>query len=506
MVSMNSKTSFLGAEIIDRQNSGSFPLFLFSIGFQIALSLIALLLMGFHFGTSDEYCRLWYSIEWLRSPFLAPEDHIWLGGNFWILGLILFLVGDPVWAGILHGLVSGTCCIAAAWFFSRTIGAAPLEATFACALITTRPIFLALSKSSQPGLFFLACFFLAGASLAKHFQKNPITWDSPSSWLVMGTLCVIASQTLRYEGWFLSVPWGLLLLYFFLACIYRKKWEGSLRWMALGVTISIFPLIWLFDAKRVLGSWTTFISSYAQTLIDSTPHLNLADPFYRALFHPFYTLWQLPDLWVFAIWGLVVVLLKGNTGSRMGVLLWIALALILETMTTLKGTGKNWPFRYVICFVGPMALLAGMGMFDLFRRVRNRSLAKALFVGVICLDLIINMRLAPVITKGSPPTTDMEYVAVGKVIRRLSQEGNIRKTIVLREPFEEGYWDFERWVIAVHAGLQYEVSSRRSEKQWQNFLQRPYGKYAVTAGPELKDKRFRFIPTHTKRVKLYTLD
>ena len=36
---------------------------------------------------ADEYCRANYALDWSITPFFAPADHVWLTGQFYVLGL-----------------------------------------------------------------------------------------------------------------------------------------------------------------------------------------------------------------------------------------------------------------------------------------------------------------------------------------------------------------------------------------------------------------------------------
>ncbi|MCX6999845.1 MAG: hypothetical protein NT106_06055 [Candidatus Sumerlaeota bacterium] len=58
-----------------------------------SLLAIAAFLIGFRILMYDEVARWLMLNTWIRSPFLAPGDHVWLGGFFYLCGTVMKIAG-----------------------------------------------------------------------------------------------------------------------------------------------------------------------------------------------------------------------------------------------------------------------------------------------------------------------------------------------------------------------------------------------------------------------------
>lgn len=470
---------------------------------QVLWVLVWLSVLGLHFPSSDEYCRLFYAINWAREPFFAPRDHIWVGGNIWMLGGLVYLVGHTVWAGIIHGILTAVVCTGAGWFFLRVMGFGRWVAFAGCVLWFTRPIALALSKSPQPMLLFVACLLIVASGAVRHFQRqDQSSWMMPSRWVVVATLVAIFSQTLRYEGWFLSVPWGLFLLAAFIVTLVQRRWMAAVQWCFLGIALGIFPLVWIWDANRVLGNGLGFLDSIGGMLMYGTRLMGFETPLKRGLYYPYVTLMQVPFLWPFILLALWRLGVKGKLSQRCGLAVLMLFALIVEVVVTLRGTGNNWEFRYVVPFLGPCMLLGGAVLAEeLFTRSR-KSVLFVVFLGLLLADMASCVYMGKTIVTNFHDT-DLRYVRVGNMLRALSPCHEEPTTLVLNEPKELGHWGFEYWVVFVHSDLDYNVCICYQDEVWKTAIGDRWGLYYVSPTEDLATPSFSFIPTGTGDLKLF---
>jgi len=58
-----------------------------------SLLAIAAFLLGFRILMYDEVARWELLRMWVHSPFLAPGDHVWLGGFFYLCGTVMKIAG-----------------------------------------------------------------------------------------------------------------------------------------------------------------------------------------------------------------------------------------------------------------------------------------------------------------------------------------------------------------------------------------------------------------------------
>ncbi|CAN5509734.1 hypothetical protein BH09SUM1_BH09SUM1_33170 [soil metagenome] len=439
---------------------------------QLVASLLALKLMGAVFTSSDEYCRLVYAMQWSEHPFFATHDHVWLGGNFWLLGSMLCIVNRPVLVGILHGVLSGLLAALLGYSLLRRSGFPREVSLFGIVLFASRPVVMALSKSPQPDMLFVAMLF--GVLLcAQATFGGGIPRYRP--WLC-GTACVIIAQTLRYEGWFLTVPWGIVTFILFCRALRSRDFRTTMWMVCAGMALLAFPLMWLESSRSELGSLTGFLTLMRGMLSADTPELHSALFADRLAYYPYYTIHQMPVLIVPGLVGIAMAFRTPTWGARSGVgilaLFWISLIV----NTTRIGFGNNWTYRLAIMCIGPLALYAGPGLMAICASLPRR-VGPAIVGGLLLCDLSFSWSRMDTLFLSAPPDHDIVRLS-GRAGKAASRSGTIRY-LALDMRSTPDYWGYEEWVAKVHAGPYIRVRPIITDDDWVKTLGDPVYRYAL---------------------------
>lgn len=446
---------------------------------QLLLSLVAVWRYGGYFYCIDEMLRLLYSMEFSRDAFFAKWDHEWLGGNFWLLGGMLEVIWRPVIIGQIHGVLTGLLATAAGWLWIWRISGRGSLAFAAALLFSSRPVMMGLSRSPMPDLFFFA--LLIGAILcgASHFARDSARFRASLPWLA-GTLMVIAAQTLRYEAWFFSIPWGICALVFWGMSISHRQWLETAKWTGLGLALAIFPLLWMASSARVLGSPFAFLENLRELAQNNTPELDMSDPWQRAAFYPLYTFWQIPILGVLGLVGMAGSLWKKGREARFSIGMLAALWVLILTNTIVSGTGNAWPHRLALLFLGPLTLFAPLGFIAVLQPL-SWPAGRA-----VILFLALGGSAAWNMTRTIRPFTnenialherfmeehhmELRWMDAGAAIREaLADYPDSRREMAFRIP--PNFWGLEAWMLKLYSTETSLWEIRPDD--WEKFLREP---------------------------------
>jgi hypothetical protein len=162
----------------------------------------------------DEYCRADYALQWAQDPFFAPHDHIWLAGQFYILGTLFKFLGNMPLATSLSGLIG----LGALIFFSadaaRRAWGDPAAGFFAGSLAASHKVILWGSFNTFAEVFALPAlmagldFWLAGwlarrkPPSATGEAAGALPSFKPELWFLAAAASLGFGTMFRYELWF----------------------------------------------------------------------------------------------------------------------------------------------------------------------------------------------------------------------------------------------------------------------------------------------------------------
>jgi hypothetical protein len=368
------------------------------VAVRAALSVVAGL-TGYLEYNADGYARIVHAAEWAREPRL--EVGVWLPLQFWVTGAALWLWPDLAVTPVVINFVAalaGALLLAA--IGARLGGAAVGVLTGLLAAAFPWSIWFGLSGLAEAP--FAAAVALAGLGLVGWLQSGEGEWGrrgggertltltlsqrerespapsllaSPSPprsasplWLAAGALLV--STMLRYEGWFYSVAFVLVVL----PTLTAPDWARPRTMAALALPF-IFPLIWVGASAAVYGDPFAFASVTSAITAAEGTHETLT-AFDRLVFYPVF----LATL----AWPVVGLAAAGALWRRrepgvVGYALWIVAELAMLALVTSRfsgiGAGRD---RYIMSNVVLLLPLAALLIVSLWRWARpGRPLAAA---------------------------------------------------------------------------------------------------------------------------------
>lgn len=321
---------------------------------------------GFWYFVADDTARWQLSYLWARHPYLITWDGVWQGATFYIHGLAMQLVPDPLVASklvtsVLVGLpLVGLLVFTQALWRDRLLSIA--------AVVVAAPWWLhillgtgALAELPTTGLI------LAGAGLLFKALARP--GPAHPALLFASATCFSAATAFHIVAWMilLSILGGLLL---YALGPGRREGSFSLRvwvWFS-GVSLS-YVAVW------VLGCWVKFhdplyfVRHYAQLNLISSGVLPLRERFLAYPWAIAYSLWPVAPALII---GLFLALSESSPAARrhraaLGI---AAGGFVIMVASALRGNPGGHPFRSTLPFA---TFLLPFALVPYCRAARNAS-------------------------------------------------------------------------------------------------------------------------------------
>jgi hypothetical protein len=213
------------------------PLYLI-IGLLIVKTLFQIIILdsGYRWLSADDFTRTVKSYEWLQNPEISSG--VWLTPHFWIVGFVMIFVKNLMLASnIVSSVFSAVCMVY--YFklidlcFNRRI------AIFSTLIFIFFPFQVWLSLSGLPEPIFF-CFTVMGAY---YFLKWRNDGKAHRSTLVYAAISFALSNVFRYEGWFFSAAFIVLVAMSFFP---KRKLTKELVYNVLTACISLSTIAWWF--------------------------------------------------------------------------------------------------------------------------------------------------------------------------------------------------------------------------------------------------------------------
>ncbi len=263
--------------------------------------LFLLASLGFHYSIPDDASRFYLSWGWYKQPYLITWDGIWQGGTFYVNGLAMHLIPDPLAAVKCVAVLFNLLALLGVFLFTEGIYRHQRHSILTVLFVAPWWIGVVLGGGTMPETpitgFVLggAGLFLIGLSAAPRFQS--LAWWAAA-------LCFAAATSFHMVAWMVLGPILLVLLVY--AWISQKQ-GGAFRlatwsWFA-AVSVS-YCVVWLIGCWVKFGSPFDAIERNARSLIKDSGITLLSarlSAYPRALLN---NLWSLLPLLLFGIvWG-----------------------------------------------------------------------------------------------------------------------------------------------------------------------------------------------------------
>lgn len=318
----------------------------------------------------DEYCRSMHSITWSKSPFFALPDHLWLSGQFYVLGTLLHVFKQMPYVVAFSSLLGTAAIVYFAASLARRVWGSTSAGFFAAAMVGSELIILWASCNPLAEVFSFPAFLAALDSWVAGWQaqanddsisprRSELYFLRAAAWLAFGSM-------FRYEAWYPIMVLGVFLCWRCF-CLLRRANDRHLAWIPLVgcLVMATYPLAWMISSNSVLGSPLAFLHNAIAGNLKTNILYDFSNRLAITFSYPIY-LWL--DHWprlALPAGGVAIALLGRRKGAKalVAALFLVLLAAILATCRS--GLGSNTRARYTEFLVlpllsigaGPIALL-----------------------------------------------------------------------------------------------------------------------------------------------------
>lgn len=247
---------------------------------------IILLRSGMMWLTADDYSRTVISWDWLQSPRIYSG--VWLSPHFWLNGLFIFFFKDLTLSPILVSTLFS--CLMLIYFYLLTEKLFDKSVAYLSSLVLcVFPFQVWLSTSAMPEpVFFFFITFTVYYFIIWYTKYN--SEDDNKSWLylIISATGLMLACLFRYEGWFFSITFILLVSYI----SFKKERFTSAALINLALSlISLLGAAWWLLQNYIDYSDPFFFIKETTKIYE---HLNTAGFFQRIVQYPFFIFYIAP--------------------------------------------------------------------------------------------------------------------------------------------------------------------------------------------------------------------
>lgn len=218
------------------------------------LFLIVLCLVnGFTVLINDEAYRSYLAFMWGEHPFFSPDDHVWLGGHFYITGIFFLLFKNLDFYVTLKLLTITLSLLSVIGFYllMYVLFSNSAISFFTTLLYATGYYHTWHSCANLAGIYvdFFVSFGLAGLFYGLKNRKN--------KFILIGAAFLGIATSFRYEVWVWNLSvFGILFLY----SIFKNK-KIELYLIFVGILLFIYPFLWGVSCYLDKGDFFLFLKS-----------------------------------------------------------------------------------------------------------------------------------------------------------------------------------------------------------------------------------------------------
>ena len=313
------------------------PLYLI-IGLLIVKTVFQIMILqsGYRWLSADDYTRTVKSYEWLQHPEISSG--VWLTPHFWIVGFVMIFVKNLMLASNLVSSVFSAVCMVYYFklidlCFNRKI------AFFSTLIFIFFPFQVWLSISGLPEPIFF-CFTTMGFY---YFMKWRNDGKVHRSLLVAASICFALANVFRYEGWFFTAGFIILVAWDFFP---QRKLTGNLMKNVLISCISMVTIIWWFLQNYIDHNNAMFFAVETTKIFDQ---FNSAGLLQRTIQYPTFIFYIAPLTTIFSIKIIFETFKERRSSLHRIFLVFNLLQLTFLIVHAMLGTGgTNMISRYVV--------------------------------------------------------------------------------------------------------------------------------------------------------------
>lgn len=224
-----------------------------------ALAQVWLYIDGYYGVSADDCGRTINALHWAQNPHLVIQG-VWLPLDQYLFGTALLLWRNLVWAPRLVVLLLGHLSLVLLALSARELLRADCPALLAAAIAGSLPWHLWTTGSALSEQLLLVPA-LGMLLFLLRFSRTQAASD-----LLAASFCCALATMVRYEAWFYTMLFPVVVVYFVLSGVRMRT----------GFVISallpfIHPFLWVVGNRMVHGQWFTFFHHSAQAF-NWAPH------------------------------------------------------------------------------------------------------------------------------------------------------------------------------------------------------------------------------------------
>lgn len=343
-------------------------LFLVAVALRLALLPMATL------DTGDTAARIWLGWLWGDDPTLITHG-LWGPLHFYLIGTVMQVWGDPVWAPLALHVLIGSLIPVIAYRLTLELFGSQRSAVVAGSIFAVYPAAIAVSLGARAETPFLLFLGLGLIFLARAWRPGGRMTDA-----VLAGLAVTVGSAIRYEAWLLLPFLGVLLIgkpklmfvFVGMAMMHPVFWMVG-NWLAYGNPLHslLATSTWLQDMMGIqrdpstlasIGRVWRFIEKTAVELTVPVSLLVAVGAMRTIQKRRVEAVWLIPPLGLFLIFA--VAAFKGTMSMKSGYTTTFGMLLIPFVAASLDWLGiERWNRVRVAAAV--TVLLAAIGVFML---------------------------------------------------------------------------------------------------------------------------------------------
>lgn len=320
-------------------------LVLFKLLFQLVI-----IQSGLRWLTADDYSRTVISWDWLQNPRVYAG--VWLSPHFWLNGIFIWLFKDLTLAPVIANTLFSVLALVYLYLLFEKIftkNIALISVLIYC--VFPFQVWLSASGMPEPAFFFFitACFyyFVMWYDEFNYLRKSAL-------YLAACTVCLNFANLLRYEGWFFTLAFIILVAVLsFKKFRINKQLTGKQLLVNIGLSlISIISILWwLYQNSHDYGDALFFIKETTKIYAG----LSNAGFLQRIIQYPFFIFYIAPLTTLLGVWKIIQTVRNRRNGFRGNFtllrifLLFNLVELLLLMLSGIIGSGgTNMISRYIV--------------------------------------------------------------------------------------------------------------------------------------------------------------
>jgi 4-amino-4-deoxy-L-arabinose transferase-like glycosyltransferase len=315
-------------------------LILFKLLFQLIV-----IQSGLRWLTADDYSRTVISWDWLQNPRIYSG--VWLSLHFWLNGIFMWLFGNLILAPVIINTFFSVLTLVFLYLLFEKIFTKQVT-VISVLLYCVFPFQVWLSASGMPESIFFFFITLCFYFIVKWYEDIGYS-KRAYKWILLSAASFNIANLLRYEGWFFTAAFIMLIAAF----SYKKYRLGKNAMLNCALSLcSTFTILWWLYLNNIDYADPLFFIKETTKIYSGLSHAGFIQ---RMVQYPFFIFYIAPLTTAFALLKIFQTVrnnrngYKGNFSLLRVFLLFNLIEIMLLMLSGIFGSGgTNMISRYIV--------------------------------------------------------------------------------------------------------------------------------------------------------------